>query len=134
MKGIPSKLQKRFVGPFRVIETIGEQAYMLALPEDWRIHPVFHVSLLRDWKAADAQEDQPVSQEDASEVEEPYWEIEKILRWRKVKKNKKRIKEYVILWKGFPVEEASWIIPEQLIRPELLQQFLREENPVEENL
>ena len=24
MKGIPSKLQKRFVGPFRVIEAIGE--------------------------------------------------------------------------------------------------------------
>ena len=27
MKGVPSKLQKRFVGPFRVLETIGEQAY-----------------------------------------------------------------------------------------------------------
>ena len=52
MKGIPSKLQKRFVGPFRVIETIGEQAYRLALPDDWKIHPVFHVSLLRAWKAA----------------------------------------------------------------------------------
>ena len=48
MKGIPGKLQKRFVGPFRVIETIGEQAYRLALPEEWRIHPMFHVSLLRD--------------------------------------------------------------------------------------
>ena len=44
------------------------------------------------------------------------------------------IKEYLILWKGFPVEEATLIIPEQLIRPELLQQFLREDNPVEEKL
>ena len=26
LKGTPGKLQKRFVGPFRVIETIGEQA------------------------------------------------------------------------------------------------------------
>ena len=57
MKGTPGKLQKRFVGPFRVTETIGEQAYRLALPEEWRIHPVFHVSLLRDWKAADVQEE-----------------------------------------------------------------------------
>ena len=71
MKGTPGKLQKRFVRPFRVTETIGEQAYRLALPEEWRIHPVFHVSLLRDWKAADVQEDQPVSQGDAPEVEEP---------------------------------------------------------------
>ena len=65
MKGTQRKLQKRFVGPFWVIETIGEQAYRLSLPEDWKIHPVFHASLLRDWKAADVQEDQPVSQEDA---------------------------------------------------------------------
>ena len=38
---------------------------------------MFQVSLLRDWKAADVQEDQPLSQDDAPEVEEPYWEIEK---------------------------------------------------------
>ena len=62
LKGTPGKLQKRFVGPFRVIEIIGEQAYRLSLPDEWKIHPVFHVSLLRDWKAADVQEDQPVSQ------------------------------------------------------------------------
>ena len=61
LKGTPNKLQKRYVGPFRVIETIGQQAYRLALPEEWKIHPVFHVSLLRDWKAADVQEDQLVS-------------------------------------------------------------------------
>ena len=134
MKGTPSKLQKRFVGPFRVTETIGEQAYRLALPDEWRIHPVFHVSLLRDWKAADVHEDQPVSQDDAPEIEEPYWEIEKMLRWRKVKRNKKIIKEYLVLWKGFPVEEATWIIPEQLIRPELLQQFIQEDQPKEEKL
>ena len=34
MKGIPGKLQRRFVGPFQVIETIGQQAYRLSLPED----------------------------------------------------------------------------------------------------
>ena len=134
MKGIPSKLQKRFVGPFRVLETIGEQAYRLALPEEWKIHPVFHVSLLRAWKAADVQEDQPVSQDDIPDVEEPYWEIEKILRWRKVKRNKKILKEYLVLWKGFPVSEASWVIQDQFIRPELLRQFLQEDKPVEEKL
>ena len=134
LKGTPSKLQKRFVGPFRVIKTIGEQAYRLSLPDDWRIHPIFHVSLLRDWKSADIHEDRPVSQEDAPEVEGPYWEIEKILRWRKVKRNKKIIEEYLILWKGFPVEEATWIIPEQLVRLELLQQFIQEDQPVEEKL
>ena len=134
MKGIPSKLQKRFVGPFKVIETIGEQAYRLALPEDWKIHPVFHVSLLRAWRAADVHEDQPVSREDIPDVEEPYWEVEKILRWRKVKRGRKIVKEYLVLWKGFPASEASWVSIEQFIRPELLHTFIQEDKPLEEKL
>ena len=106
LKGIPAKLQRKFVGPFRVMETIGQQAYKLSLPEDWKIHPVFHVSLLKDWRTASLQEDQPVST-DVPEVEEPYYEIEKILRWRKIKRNKKLFKEYLVLWKGYPITEAS---------------------------
>ena len=58
---------------------------------------MFHVSLLKEWEAAGLHEDQPVSQQDTLEVEEPYWEIEKILRWKKIKRNKKIYKEYLVL-------------------------------------
>ena len=51
MKGIPEKLKKRFVGPFKIEQRIGQQAYKLLLPENWKIHPVFHVSLLKKWNA-----------------------------------------------------------------------------------
>lgn len=50
IRGAPIKLKRRFVGPFRVIERIEKQAYRLDLSENWRIHTVFHVSLLRPWK------------------------------------------------------------------------------------
>ena len=46
MKGTPGKLHRRFVGLFQVIQTIGQQAYLLSLPEDWKIHPVVASSLL----------------------------------------------------------------------------------------
>ena len=99
MKGTPGKLQRRFVGLFQVIETIRQQAYSLSLPEDWKIHPMFHMSLLKDWRTANLQEDQPVTTDEGLDVEESYYEIERILRWRKVKRNKKIIKEYLVLWK-----------------------------------
>ena len=46
--GKKGKLSPRFVGPFKIIQRIGKQAYRLELPEDLAsIHDVFHVSYLR---------------------------------------------------------------------------------------
>ena len=134
IKGVPTKLQRRFVGPFKIQEVIGQQSYRLTLPEDWKIHPVFHVSLLKNWRSADLQEDQPLPSDDVPEVEEPFYEIEKILRWRKVKKDKKIIKQYLVLWKGYPISDASWVQAEQFSHPEQLQNYVREDNPEEEKL
>ena len=134
MKGIPGKLQKRFVGPFQVIEAIGQQAYRLSIPETWKIHSVFHVSQLKKYNAAKLQEDQPVSHDEVPEVEEPYHEIEKILHWRKVKRKNKIYKQYLVLWKGYPVEDAMWIEADQFTHPNQLLDYLKEDQPQEEKV
>ncbi|KAL3642925.1 hypothetical protein CASFOL_013740 [Castilleja foliolosa] len=41
------KLSRHFYGPFAIIEKVGTMAYRLQLPDYCRIHPIFHVSLLR---------------------------------------------------------------------------------------
>ena len=95
---------------------------------------MFHVSLLKAWNTADLQEDQPISHDDAPEVEEPYYEVEEILRWRKVKIKNRITKQYLVLWRGYPVEDAMWIEANQFSYPEQLQDYLREDKPQEEKI
>ena len=55
MKGVmrfgkKGKLAPRYIGPFEIKSKVGEVAYRLVLPPELsRIHPVFHVSMLRKY-------------------------------------------------------------------------------------
>ena len=133
MKGVPGKLRKRFDGPFKVEQRIGQQAYRLSIPETWKIHPVFHISLLKKWNTASLQEED-VPADDDLEIEEPYYEIEKILRWRKIKRGRRILKEDLVLWKDYPITEASWIQAEQFSDPNQLRQYVNEDQPLQERV
>ena len=46
------KFSPKFLGPFKVRKIVNPVAYELALPSTWKVHPVFHRSLLKPFEGA----------------------------------------------------------------------------------
>ena len=119
---LPRKLRRRFVGPYKVTEVISDTAYRLDLPPTWRIHPVFHVDSLKRYHGSTEsnREEQPPPPV-IVEGEEEY-EVESILRH----KGQGARRLYQVLWKGYPITEASWE-PESNLQnaPLILEEYLR---------
>ena len=132
-KETPAKLQRRYVGPFRIVERIGTQAYRLQLPDEWRkIHDVFHVHLLKpfrrgEWTAASSSALPELDVEDDTQ-----YEIERIVRWRYYRAGNQKKKEYLVVWKGYPLEDASWIPLEEARPAEHFRNMIQRDRPVED--
>jgi hypothetical protein len=100
------KLKPQFYGPYRVVNRVGEVSYEIELPEGRNIHNVFHVSCLK--KAIGQQvttftELPPLDQE-VQLVLIP----EEILDVKEKRLRSMVIREFLIMWKDFPVEDATW--------------------------
>ena len=59
------------------------------------------------------------------DLEEPYYNLERILRWCKVKHGRKFLKEYLMLWRGYPVEEATWVQADTIQPPKTTEELPR---------
>ena len=78
--------------------------YQLQLPTTWKIHNVFHVVLLRQYKETEVYgANFQLPPPELINGEELY-EIESIMKHRK----RGRGYQYYVKWKGYPISEAMW--------------------------
>jgi hypothetical protein len=78
--------------------------FELELPESMKIHPIFHVSLLRPVQENEL-EGRVQGKPPAVIVEgEEEWEVERIVR----AKRKKGILKWEVEWKGYGEEDNTW--------------------------
>jgi hypothetical protein len=89
------KLMPRWVGPFEVLQRVGNLAYKLEMNLGWRVHPVFHVSLLEPYHSDGRIQPPPVSIELEGHLE---YEVECILDHRSSDKKRQKL-SYLISWK-----------------------------------
>ena len=105
------KLEAKFFGPFQVLHPVGKQAYKLELPKKWKIHDVFHVSLLEQDTTRKGRVDENVTEFEAGSNDKEY-EVEGI------RDSAVYAKEsvtgylpglyYLVSWKNYPEEENTW--------------------------
>ena len=120
MKGVvrfgkkKGKLSPRFVGPFEVMERVGDLAYRLALPLSMSgVHNVFHVSMLRKY----IQDESHVIDhgmikvnEDATFVVTPVRILDKTMKQLR----RKDVDLVKVLWSQHDEGDASWELESEM--------------------
>jgi hypothetical protein len=89
------KLDHKKLGPYKISKVVGRVNYKLQLPPQMRIHPVFHISLLK--KAPPGAPPAPDIQIEPINPDQVY-KVETILDHKQIRKKT----HYLIRWKGYP--------------------------------
>ena len=119
---LPAKLRARWVGPFTINRVVSPVAYKVDLPPGWQIHPVFHIDCLKRYVRSEeflreVKPPPPVLVEDHLE-----YEVEDFIRHHR----RGTRRQYLVLWKGYPFNEATWEYERDLKNaPDILEAYLR---------
>ena len=116
-----AKLAPRCYGPFPITRVISCTSYQLKLPPQWKIHNIFHATLLTPYKETALNGHQ--NQEPAPELinGQPEWEVEQILHVRRYQ----RQIQYLVRWKGFSEAHNSWEPAFNVHADELIKEFYK---------
>ena len=108
------KLNRRYVGPFDIVERVGEVVYRLALPPQYaKLHDVFHISMLRKYIPYEThviKYDTLEIQADLSFEEKPI----RIVEFREHNLRKRIVSIVKVQWQHHEIEEATWELESEL--------------------
>ncbi|KAI2645796.1 Transposon Tf2-8 polyprotein [Labeo rohita] len=131
------KLSPRYIGPFKILRQINDITFQLQLPPRYRIHPTFHVSLLKPFFAS-------ATETPGAEAEPPPPEVldqPSIYMVHEILDSRRRggHLEYLVDWEGYGPEERSWVSRDDVLNPTVLLDFHRivlgcREPPLEEGV
>ena len=103
--GLPyRKLKPKREGPFKVEKVLSPWTYRLELPFQWRVHPVFHASLLTPYQENETHGPNHLKPPPDLIAGENEFEVEAILAHR----GRGRRRRYLVKWKDYPSADNTW--------------------------
>ena len=97
------KMAPKREGPFEIKQVMGPLTFKLELPPTWKIHDIFHATLLMPYTETEVHGPNfPRLPPDIDNNEER-WEIETILNHRR----RGRGHQYYVKWKGYDITKAT---------------------------
>ncbi len=116
------KLSPCYIGPFPIQRQIKEVTYLLQLPPRYRIHPSFHISLLKPFSPSAPGPTEPETPPPPEILDKPsIYQVRDILDSRR----RGGRMQYLIDWEGYGPEERSWVAQDDVLDPTLLTEFHR---------
>jgi hypothetical protein len=116
-----AKLAPKRYGPFTIVKKVSDVVFQLELPHQWKIHNVFHASLLTPYVETELhRQNFPKPPPEIIEGD-PEFEVEQIVGSRWIGKRKSL--QYKIRWKGYSLAHDSWEPAAQVHAPELIKRF-----------
>ena len=106
--GMKGKLSPKYIGPYEILERVGEVVYRLALPPSLaRVHDVFHVSQLRRYISDPSHVLRPEEVQLSDDLTYEEVPVQILDRQDRVLRNK-TVPLVKVLWRNHKVEEATW--------------------------
>ncbi len=108
LKGLSHKFLGPYAGPFKMLEKKFLDTYKLELPKKLKVHPTFHVSLLKPVSRDAPRPNRKHNSRPPPDLihNESEFEVEVVLKSRQLKG---REREYLVKWKGYHPLKASWV-------------------------
>jgi hypothetical protein len=115
------KLAPKRHGPFCISKQVSPVAYQLQLPDAWKIHNVFHASLLTPYHETPQHGPNYIKPPPELIEGEHEYEVEAIVNHCLY--GKRRTLQYLLKWKGYPHADNTWEPAAQVHAPALIESY-----------